>query len=57
MKHISLSLRDSSSSIVRGDRGRVLIDTVRKKGDAASSEMIRFLCELDPFLSEHLGLM
>ncbi|XP_016521841.1 NACHT, LRR and PYD domains-containing protein 1b allele 3-like [Poecilia formosa] len=42
---------------VRGDKGRVLIDTVRRKGAAASSEMIRFLCELDPFLSEHLGLM
>uniref|UniRef100_A0A3B3UUC1 CARD domain-containing protein n=1 Tax=Poecilia latipinna TaxID=48699 RepID=A0A3B3UUC1_9TELE len=37
---------------VRGDKGRVLIDTVRRKGAAASSEMIRFLCELDPRTSD-----
>ncbi|XP_043960887.1 uncharacterized protein LOC122824373 [Gambusia affinis] len=41
----------------RGDRARVLIDTVRRKGDVASSKMIRFLCELDHHFSERLGLM
>lgn len=41
----------------RRDKARFVIDTVRRKGDAASSEMIRYLCELDPFLSEHLGFM
>uniref|UniRef100_A0A3B5MJ88 CARD domain-containing protein n=1 Tax=Xiphophorus couchianus TaxID=32473 RepID=A0A3B5MJ88_9TELE len=39
------------------DKARVLIDTVRRKGDDASSEMIHFLCELDHRFSEHLGLM
>ncbi|KAM3593015.1 uncharacterized protein V6R79_004071 [Siganus canaliculatus] len=38
------------------DRARYVIDVVRKKGDAASSEMIDFLCELDPFLCQRLGL-
>ncbi|XP_023182587.1 uncharacterized protein LOC102218825 [Xiphophorus maculatus] len=41
----------------RRDKARVLIDTVRRKGDDASSEMIHFLCELDHHFSEHLGLM
>ncbi|XP_036935907.1 uncharacterized protein LOC119009054 isoform X2 [Acanthopagrus latus] len=40
----------------RGDKARLVIDTVRRKGEAASSEMIEFLCELDPFLCKHLGL-
>ncbi|XP_022625233.1 NACHT, LRR and PYD domains-containing protein 1b allele 3-like [Seriola dumerili] len=39
------------------DKVRFVIDTVRKKGEAASSEMIEFLCEADPFLCEHLGLL
>uniref|UniRef100_A0A8C9ZWK1 CARD domain-containing protein n=1 Tax=Sander lucioperca TaxID=283035 RepID=A0A8C9ZWK1_SANLU len=39
------------------DKARFVIDTVRKKGEAASSEMIEFLCEADPFLCEHLGLI
>ncbi|XP_062297269.1 NACHT, LRR and PYD domains-containing protein 1b allele 3-like [Scomber scombrus] len=39
------------------DKARFVIDTVRKKGEAASSEMIEFLCEVDPFLCEHLGLI
>ncbi|XP_038153810.1 caspase recruitment domain-containing protein 8-like [Cyprinodon tularosa] len=39
------------------DKARVLVDIVKKKGDAASSEMISFLCELDPFFSQHLGLI
>ncbi|XP_071340519.1 caspase recruitment domain-containing protein 8-like [Trachinotus anak] len=38
------------------DKARFVIDTVRKKGEAASSEMIEFLSEIDPFLCEHLGL-
>ncbi|XP_042366795.1 uncharacterized protein LOC121960956 [Plectropomus leopardus] len=39
------------------DKARFVIDTVRKKGEAASSEMIEFLCEADPFLCEHLGFI
>nr|XP_046227204.1 NACHT, LRR and PYD domains-containing protein 1b allele 2-like [Scatophagus argus] len=39
------------------DKARFVIDTVRMKGEAASSEMIEFLCETDPFLCEHLGLV
>ncbi|XP_074549542.1 uncharacterized protein LOC141807425 [Halichoeres trimaculatus] len=41
----------------RGDKARFVVDTVRGKGEAASSEMIEALCDLDPFFSEHLGLM
>ncbi|XP_051796429.1 caspase recruitment domain-containing protein 8-like [Acanthochromis polyacanthus] len=41
----------------RRDKARFIIDTVRKKGDTASSEMIEFLCELDPFLCRDLNLM
>uniref|UniRef100_A0A8P4KKX6 CARD domain-containing protein n=1 Tax=Dicentrarchus labrax TaxID=13489 RepID=A0A8P4KKX6_DICLA len=41
----------------KSDKARFVIDTVRKKGEAAGSEMIDFLCEVDPFLSEHLGLI
>ncbi|XP_045926420.1 NACHT, LRR and PYD domains-containing protein 1b allele 3-like [Micropterus dolomieu] len=41
----------------RRDKARFVIDSVRKKGEAASSEMIEFLCEADPFLCEHLGLI
>uniref|UniRef100_A0A3Q1J9Q7 CARD domain-containing protein n=1 Tax=Anabas testudineus TaxID=64144 RepID=A0A3Q1J9Q7_ANATE len=40
----------------REDKARLVIDTVRKKGEAASSDMIEVLCELDPSLCEHLGL-
>uniref|UniRef100_A0A3B5Q8X9 CARD domain-containing protein n=1 Tax=Xiphophorus maculatus TaxID=8083 RepID=A0A3B5Q8X9_XIPMA len=57
MKHVSLSLRDMEAERTRRDKARVLIDTVRRKGDDASSEMIHFLCELDHHFSEHLGLM
>uniref|UniRef100_A0A3Q2DV04 CARD domain-containing protein n=1 Tax=Cyprinodon variegatus TaxID=28743 RepID=A0A3Q2DV04_CYPVA len=39
------------------DKARVLVDTVKKKGNDASSAMISFLCELDPFFSQHLGLI
>uniref|UniRef100_UPI003AABD5BA caspase recruitment domain-containing protein 8-like n=1 Tax=Centroberyx gerrardi TaxID=166262 RepID=UPI003AABD5BA len=41
----------------QNDKARFVIDTVRKKGEAASSEMIAFLCEVDPFFSGHLGLI
>ncbi|XP_029935367.1 NACHT, LRR and PYD domains-containing protein 1-like [Myripristis murdjan] len=34
-----------------------VIDTVRNKGERASSQMITFLCEEDKYLSESLGLM
>ncbi|XP_030611873.1 uncharacterized protein LOC115799068 [Archocentrus centrarchus] len=40
----------------RSDRARFVFDTVSNKGEAASSEMMEFLCEEDPFLCEHLGL-
>ncbi|CAK6982925.1 NACHT%2C LRR and PYD domains-containing protein 1b allele 3-like, partial [Scomber scombrus] len=39
------------------DKARIVIDTVRKKGKAASSEMIKCLCKIDPFLCKHLGLI
>uniref|UniRef100_A0A671XAI6 CARD domain-containing protein n=1 Tax=Sparus aurata TaxID=8175 RepID=A0A671XAI6_SPAAU len=39
------------------DKARFVIDIVRRKGEAASSEMVEFLCEVDPFLCEHLGEM
>ncbi|KAK2886762.1 uncharacterized protein [Channa argus] len=38
------------------DKARFVIDTVRKKGEAASSEMIECLCGLDTFFCDHLGL-
>uniref|UniRef100_A0A3P9NI34 CARD domain-containing protein n=1 Tax=Poecilia reticulata TaxID=8081 RepID=A0A3P9NI34_POERE len=57
MKHIILSLRDMEAERTRGDKARVLIDTVRRKGDDASSKMICFLCDLDRRFSESLGLM
>ncbi|XP_006810315.1 NACHT, LRR and PYD domains-containing protein 1b allele 3-like [Neolamprologus brichardi] len=41
----------------RSNRARCVIDTVRKKGEAASSQMIEFLSELDLLLCEHLGLV
>uniref|UniRef100_A0A8C6LI49 CARD domain-containing protein n=1 Tax=Nothobranchius furzeri TaxID=105023 RepID=A0A8C6LI49_NOTFU len=41
----------------KGDKARFVIIIVRKNGHAASSEMIESLCDLDPFFSEHLGLM
>uniref|UniRef100_A0A665VL80 CARD domain-containing protein n=1 Tax=Echeneis naucrates TaxID=173247 RepID=A0A665VL80_ECHNA len=40
----------------KSDKARSVIDLVRNKGEAASSIMIEFLCEKDPFFSEHLGL-
>lgn len=50
--------RDSVDGIQdQRDKARFVIDTVRKKGEAASSEMTAFLLEADPFLCEHLGLM
>ncbi|XP_051249325.1 uncharacterized protein LOC127359488 isoform X2 [Dicentrarchus labrax] len=52
------SERESADEIQnKSDKARFVIDTVRKKGEAAGSEMIDFLCEVDPFLSEHLGLI
>lgn len=41
----------------RRDRARFVIDTVRHKGEAASSEMIKILREDDPYLCENLGLI
>ncbi|XP_067434666.1 caspase recruitment domain-containing protein 8-like [Thunnus thynnus] len=57
-KVITDSERESADEMQnKSDKARFVIDTVRKKGEAASSEMIEFLCEVDPFLCEHLGLM
>ncbi|XP_041816923.1 caspase recruitment domain-containing protein 8-like isoform X2 [Chelmon rostratus] len=56
-KVLSDSERESADDMLnRRDKARFVIDTVRQKGDAASSEMIKFLCEADPFLCEHLDL-
>ncbi|XP_014910000.1 uncharacterized protein LOC106961037 [Poecilia latipinna] len=41
----------------REDKARVLVQMVGNKGDDASSQMIRFLCELDPYFSKDLGLI
>uniref|UniRef100_A0A671XD01 CARD domain-containing protein n=1 Tax=Sparus aurata TaxID=8175 RepID=A0A671XD01_SPAAU len=41
----------------REDKARFVIDTVRRKGEAASLEVIEFLREVDPFLCKHLGLI
>ncbi|KAL7373397.1 hypothetical protein ABVT39_005849 [Epinephelus coioides] len=57
-KVINDSERESADVMQNNrDKARSVIDTVRKKGEAASSEMIEFLCEADPFLCEHLGLI
>ncbi|XP_030253984.1 uncharacterized protein LOC115569906 [Sparus aurata] len=57
-KVLTDSERESADEIQnRGDKARFVIDTVRMKGEAASSEVIEFLCEVDPFLSERLGLI
>ncbi|XP_037612161.1 NACHT, LRR and PYD domains-containing protein 1a-like [Sebastes umbrosus] len=55
-------IRDSERESADGmqnnrDKARCVIDTVRKKGEAACSEMIEFLCEADPFLCKDLGLI
>ncbi|KAK9527339.1 hypothetical protein VZT92_013911 [Zoarces viviparus] len=55
---IADSERESADEMPnKRDKARFLVDTVRSKGEAASSEMIEMLCEADPFLCEHLGLM
>ncbi|XP_039646758.1 caspase recruitment domain-containing protein 8-like isoform X2 [Perca fluviatilis] len=41
----------------RADKARDVIDTVRRKGRAASSVLISALCELDPVLSRELRLI
>ncbi|XP_034001788.1 NACHT, LRR and PYD domains-containing protein 1b allele 1-like [Trematomus bernacchii] len=41
----------------RSDKASFVIDTVMKKGNKASSEMITFLCDADPYLCEQLGLI
>ncbi|XP_067434683.1 caspase recruitment domain-containing protein 8-like [Thunnus thynnus] len=57
-KVITDSERESADEMQnKSDKARFVIDTVRNKGEAASSEMIEFLCEEDLFLCEHLGLM
>ncbi|XP_075936967.1 caspase recruitment domain-containing protein 8-like [Anarhichas minor] len=55
---ITDSERESADEMQnKGDKARFVVDTVRRKGEAASSEMIEILCEADPFLCEHLGLI
>ncbi|XP_030254032.1 NACHT, LRR and PYD domains-containing protein 1b allele 2-like [Sparus aurata] len=57
-KVLTDSERESADEMQnKRDKARFVIDTVRRKGEAASSEMIEFLCEVDPFLCEHLGLI
>ncbi|KAF3703873.1 Caspase recruitment domain-containing protein 8 [Channa argus] len=57
-KVINDSERESMDEMEnKRDKARFVIDTVRKKGEVASSEMIDFLCEVDTFLCGHLGLM
>ncbi|XP_071396947.1 caspase recruitment domain-containing protein 8-like [Centroberyx affinis] len=52
------SERESADEMqMKSDKARFVIDTVRKKGEAASSEMITILCEVDPCLCGHLGLI
>ena len=41
----------------RADKARDVMDTVRRKGRAASSVLISALCEVDPVLSRELRLM
>ncbi|XP_063344853.1 NACHT, LRR and PYD domains-containing protein 1-like [Pelmatolapia mariae] len=41
----------------KSNRARFVIDTVRNKGERASSQMIESLCELDSFFCEYLGLI
>ncbi|XP_019208207.1 NACHT, LRR and PYD domains-containing protein 1-like [Oreochromis niloticus] len=41
----------------RSRRARFVIDTVRRKGEAASSQMIESLCELDFFFCQQIGLI
>ncbi|XP_062297410.1 NACHT, LRR and PYD domains-containing protein 1b allele 3-like [Scomber scombrus] len=57
-KVITESERESAEELRnKRDKARIVIDTVRKKGKAASSEMIKFLRKIDPFLCKHLGLI
>ncbi|CAI5671032.1 unnamed protein product [Oreochromis niloticus] len=41
----------------RSSRARCVIDTVRKKGEAASAQMIKSLSEIDSFFCKSLGLI
>ncbi|CAI5671040.1 unnamed protein product [Oreochromis niloticus] len=41
----------------RSDRARFVIDIVRKKGEAASSQMIEVFCDLDSYFCKSLGLI
>uniref|UniRef100_A0A3Q3K904 CARD domain-containing protein n=1 Tax=Monopterus albus TaxID=43700 RepID=A0A3Q3K904_MONAL len=52
---ITDSERESTNDVQnKRDKARFVIDTVRKKGEAASSEMIEILCEDDSFLLGNL---
>ncbi|XP_071392742.1 caspase recruitment domain-containing protein 8-like [Centroberyx affinis] len=55
---ITDSERESADEMqMKSDKARFVIDAVRKKGEAASSEMIAILCEVDPFLCGDFGLI
>ncbi|XP_068998213.1 caspase recruitment domain-containing protein 8-like [Embiotoca jacksoni] len=41
----------------REGKARSVIDAVRKKGEDASSKMVNFLHQIDPFICKHLGLI
>ena len=49
-------LEEAKAMQVKDDKARFVMDAVRNKGSAASSIMMKILREIDPFLSEHLGL-
>ncbi|XP_029934639.1 uncharacterized protein LOC115378519 [Myripristis murdjan] len=40
----------------RADKACFVIDMVWRKGEAARSEMIALLCDIDPFFCRHLGM-
>ncbi|KAM3614375.1 uncharacterized protein V6R79_013267 [Siganus canaliculatus] len=46
----------SARALTRADKARTVIDTVRRKGNSASSVLISALCEVDPYLSRELNL-
>ncbi|KAM3614377.1 uncharacterized protein V6R79_013267 [Siganus canaliculatus] len=47
---------ESARALTGADKARTVIDTVRRKGNSASSVLISALCEVDPYLSRELNL-
>ena len=57
-KVITYSGRESMDELQnRRDKAHFVFNTVRGKGEAAASELTEFICEVDRFFSEHLGLI